>query len=57
MKRRGRARGVDVSCPPLLHDYNTGMGEVDLSDRQKNFTAWIEDHTDSACACFFSCLK
>ena len=37
VKRRGDARGVDVSCPPLLHDYNTGMGGVDLNDRQRKF--------------------
>ena len=37
VKRRCGARGVDVSCPPLLHDYNTEMGGVDLNDRQRKF--------------------
>ena len=37
VKRRCGARGVDVSCPPLLHDYNTGMGGVHLNNRQRKF--------------------
>ena len=37
VKRRVDARGVDVSCPPLLHDYNSGMGGVNFNDRQRKF--------------------
>ena len=57
VKRRSGARGMDVSCPPLLHDYYTGMGGVDLKDQQRKFTAWVEDHTGSTGVCFFTCLK
>ena len=38
MKQRSGARDVDVSCPPLLHDYNTGVGGVDLTIDKENFT-------------------
>ena len=39
VKRRGGQgnRGVDVPCPPLLHDYNIGMGGVDFNDRQRKY--------------------
>ena len=40
VKRRGAARtrdGIEVSCPPLLHDYNIGMGGVDFNDHQQKF--------------------
>ena len=37
VKRRGGHRGIEVPCPPLLHDYNVGMGGVDFNDRQRKF--------------------
>ena len=37
VKRRGGNGGVDVPCPPLLHQYNTGMGGVDFNDRQRKY--------------------
>lgn len=37
VKRRGGQRGIDVPCPPLLRDYNIGMGGVDFNDRQRKF--------------------
>ena len=40
VKRRGAARtrdGIEVSCPPLLHDYNIAMGGVDFNDHQQKF--------------------
>ena len=39
-KRRGAAGtrgGVEVPCPPLLQDYNIGMGGVDFNDHQQKF--------------------
>jgi len=29
--------GIEVPCPPLLHDYNVGVVGVDFNDRQKSF--------------------
>ena len=37
VKQRGGARGVDVSCPSLLYDYNTEMDGVNLNNRQRKF--------------------
>lgn len=35
VKRRGQ--GVEVPCPPLLHQYNIGMGGVDFNDHQRKY--------------------
>ena len=34
VKRKGqRGRGIQISCPPLVHDYNKFMGGVNFADR------------------------
>ena len=37
VKQRGGARGVDVACPPLLHDYDIRMSEIDFNDQPRKF--------------------
>lgn len=35
--RRVKRRGGEVTCPPLLHDYNKNMGGVDLNDQMRKY--------------------